>query len=91
MGTGEPASGRISTSPGDADDTGIAEIAFPLTLEPWRGENKSSQFTENKVTHPTHFILLAKRHFFYDNYIVFTVLCETLSSADNFKFANLSK
>lgn len=91
VGTREPASRRISTSYGDRDDTVIAEISFPLTLELWRRENQGSQFTENKVTQPTHFILLAKRHFFYNNYCVFTVLYKTLSSTDNFKFANLSK
>lgn len=29
------ASGRISTGPGDKDDTILGEIAFPVMLEPW--------------------------------------------------------
>lgn len=42
----------------------IAETAFPIILEPWGEENQSSQFAENIVAYPTHFILLAKRLFF---------------------------
>lgn len=50
----------------------IAETAFPIMLEPLGEENQSSQFAENKITHPTHFILLAKRlSFFLSLFYVF--------------------
>ena len=49
---------------GTSEDTIIAEIVFPIMLEPWGGERQNSQFTENKVTLCTYFILLAKRHLF---------------------------
>lgn len=77
VGNGVGASGRISTDLGTREDMIIAEIVFPIMLEPWCGERQNSQFTVNKVTLCTLFCWLKGIYLFYNNCIVSTVLYKT--------------